>query len=86
MTTEEVQEIIDEIDENKDGKLDYKEVSYYHFHLNVTAMVRVTYYKEVSYYHFHFRLNVTAMVRVTYYKEVSFFHSHQTDSLSRCST
>ena len=28
MTTKEVQEIIDEVDENKDGKLDYKEVRF----------------------------------------------------------
>ena len=30
MTTQEIQEIIDEVDENKDGKLDYKEVIIIH--------------------------------------------------------
>jgi len=38
MTTEEVQKIIDEVDENRDGKLNYKEVWIYYWWIKIIML------------------------------------------------
>ena len=57
MTESEVAAIIDEVDENKDGKLDYREVNIYTVESLFSAMLLTKYdfffYKNVSFQNFH---------------------------------